>query len=71
MEGEHHQHKQGAMVMQLKGKLKQDAATIHNYNRHTINQIRTSMGAIVVPDAINTTCVRACKGYMRVLERLV
>ena len=28
MEGEHHQHKQGAMVMQLKGKLKQDAA--HN-----------------------------------------
>ena len=27
--------------------------------------------AAVVPDAINATCVRACRGYMCVLERMV
>ena len=45
---------------QHQGKLEQDAATTCNYNHHTTNQIRTSTGAVGVPNAtINATCVRA------------
>ena len=65
MEGKHHQHKvqrSGPASGQVGAGCSNSS---YNDNHHTTDQIRTSTGAVGVPDAaINATCVRACRGNM-------
>ena len=65
LEGKHHQLKvqrSGPASGQIRAGCSNCSC---NNKHHTTGQIRTSMGAVGVPDAaINATCVRACRGNM-------